>query len=154
MTQTTQDQEIVQAFSRIPSGLFVMTAAFENKRTGVIAKSVQHCAEEPPLLCVAIRKGHWIEPIIRDSHYFGLCVVNRSDRLLQRRFSSPAFTREYDPFDGLPVSRLISGAPILDRAAIGFDCEVVRHFDLEADHELYIGQVLAVRTGTERAAAR
>ncbi len=154
MTQTTQDHEIVQAFAKIPGGTFVMTSAFENKRTGVIAKSVQNCADEPALLCIAIRKGHWIEPIIRDSHFFGLCAVQRGDRLLQRRFSSPAFSREYDPFDGLPISRMISGAPILDRCAVAFDCEVVRHFDLEADHELYIGHVLAARVSTERASTR
>ena len=48
-----------------------------------------------------------------------------------------------DPFDCLPLDRLVTGAPIVRRAAAAFDCEVVRHLDMEADHELYIGHVLA-----------
>lgn len=39
----------------------------------------------------------------------------------------------------------MTGSPVLLRSIVAFDCEVVRHFDLEADHELFVGQVLASR---------
>ncbi len=124
---------------------FVMTSAFEDRRTGVVVKNVLQCADEPLLICVAARKGHWIEPLIRDSRVFAVCRLDPEDRLARRRFADDRTEDQGDPFDGLPVSRLKTGAPILDRSTAVLDCEVVRHFDLEADHELYIGQVLAVK---------
>lgn len=133
---------------------FIMTAAFDGKRTGMIVRSVQRCSDEPQLLCVAARKGHSIEPLIRDSHHFVLCKVPPNERLLLRKFGTepPALSedgllpgQEGDPFDALRVTSMTSGAPVLARSPMVFDCEVVRHFDLESDHELYIGLVLAAR---------
>ena len=31
------------------------------------------------------------------------------------------------------------------RTIAAFDCEVVRHFDLDADHEIYVGQILKTK---------
>ncbi|MBS0197075.1 MAG: flavin reductase [Planctomycetes bacterium] len=129
----------------VPAGVFVMTAHFEGKRTGVVVRSVQRCAQEPPMICVAIRKGHWISPLIRDSHHFGLCKITGTEKLLIKKFAEPNRPRDGDPFDCMPIERMVSGAPILSRALAVYDCEVARHLDLEADHEIYIGKVLAAR---------
>lgn len=136
---------------RIPTGCFVLTAAYEDKRTGVIARSVQPCADEPVLLSVALRRGHGIEPLIRDSHAFAVCLINPQDRLLIHTFRETEHEENleepHDPFDAVGARALSTGSPILDRAIAAFDCEVVRHFDLEADHQLYIGQVVAACQG-------
>ena len=50
-----------------------------------------------------------------------------------------------DPFDALPLCKIRTGVPVIKRAAMAFDCEVVRHFDLEADHGMYIGLVVGVK---------
>lgn len=127
---------------------FLMTAAFEGDRTGVVVSSAMICAEEPLLVSVAVRKGHSIEPIIRDSHTFALCRLEaEGSELLLRKFAEHAAPDEMDdPFVSIPCDTLETGAPVLKRCDYALDCEVVRHFDLEADHELYIGQVLGVRT--------
>ena len=57
-----------------------------------------------------------------------------------------------DPFDSVPVQTLQSGVPILKRSSLALDCEVVRHFDLEADCEIYMVAVLACRATTRDAA--
>ncbi|HRQ72197.1 MAG TPA: flavin reductase family protein [Phycisphaerales bacterium] len=136
------------AIERVPGGTFVMTAAFEGKRAGVVVRSVQPCAEEPLLICVAAKKGHWIEPLIRDSHAFAICRVSPDNRLIQRKFSTELADHDEtrgDPFDAFPTETLVTGSPVLLRSIVAFDCEVVRHFDLEADHELFVGLVLASR---------
>jgi len=130
--------------TRIPGGLFVMTSSFEGKRGGVIVKSVMPVAEEPLLLAVAAWKGHGLEPIIRDSHFFGVSMIDPSDRVLVRRFSGH-LSEHGDQFDSVATERIVSTSPILSRAIIAIDCEVVRHFDIEADHELYIGLVLGAK---------
>ena len=49
----------------------------------------------------------------------------------------------------LEFRTLVTGSPLLSRSLISLDCEVLRHLDLEADHEIYVGQVLsAVVRGT------
>ncbi len=130
----------------LPSGWFVLTAAFEAKRSGMIVRWVQPCAEEPLLVAVAARRGHSIEPLIRDSHSFAICRIDPEDKLLTRKFAvhrPPDDTG--DPFDAVPVETLVTGSPIIRRSPLVLDCEVVRHFDLEADHELFVGLVVAGR---------
>lgn len=145
------EAQLNQAVGRLPSGRFVITAAHGDARAGVVVKSVQACADEPTLISVAVRKGHAIEPLIRDSHVFAICWIEEDDLLTQRIFAVDAPVEldaqdQHDPFAAIAVETLATGAPVLTRARLVLDCSVVRHFDLEADHELYIGQVVAART--------
>ncbi len=135
---------VEQALALLPQALCVMTSAFDGGRAGVLVSRVMPCADEPLFVCVAARKGHSVAPLIRDAHAFGLCLIDESQRLLVRKFAPDAPEVE-DPFDSLSSITLATGAPLLERSRAMLDCEVVRHFDLEADHELYVGQVLAGR---------
>lgn len=138
--------EVIAALARLGApAVCIMTAAFDDTRTGVRVLTVQQCATEPVLLCVAVRKGHSIEPLIRDSRHFGLCVVKPDDRLVIRKFPEDSDPDAADPFDAFTTLRFKSAAPIIGRSIAAFDCEVVRHFDLEADHELYVGSIHEAR---------
>jgi flavin reductase (DIM6/NTAB) family NADH-FMN oxidoreductase RutF len=140
--------DLRRAVDQLAVGSFVMTAAHESKRAGVLITSIQKCAEQPLLVCVSSRKGHVIETLIRDSHCFAICRIDCADKFTIRRFDQPRTPEDrYDPFDSLDVEHLTSQAPILKRSPLALDCEVFRHFDLEADHELYIGIVRAARFG-------
>jgi flavin reductase (DIM6/NTAB) family NADH-FMN oxidoreductase RutF len=131
---------IVAALLQIPCGLFVLTAAHEGVRSGVLTKWVQPCSIEPRLIMLAVAGGSPVEPLIRDSRTFALCQISEGDRLLHRRFLAPP-ERGEDPFVTLPTHCAPSGSPIIDRALSYLDCEVVRHVDLDTDHRLYVGQV-------------
>lgn len=146
---TSKVSDIQRALAELSRpGLYVLTACHEGKRAGVLVRSVQACADEPPLLAIAVKTGHWIEPLIRDSHAFAICRVSNNDKLLLRKFAETSRPRDGDPFDCMPTERLVTGAPVIVKCALALDCEVLRHFDLEADHELFIGLVRAVRVGT------
>ncbi len=136
--------DALDALACVPTGLYVMSSAFEGKRNGVLVRWVQQCASEPPLIGVALLKGHAIDPILRDSRRFGLSLIDANDKLVLRQFTEPRRASE-DPFDCLPVETLVTGSPLIRRSIAALDCEVVRHFDLEADHELFVGQILAGR---------
>ncbi|MEZ6317529.1 MAG: flavin reductase family protein [Phycisphaerales bacterium] len=144
------DAALAAALGMLPEGHFLMTSAYDGQRAAVILRSVQRCADEPVLLAVASRKGHAIDPLIRDSRAFAICLIDPADRLLARKFppaeSGPEPGEdEVDPFDSIPTETMVSGSPIVRRCRAAFDCEVVRHFDLEADHELFVGQVMGVK---------
>jgi flavin reductase (DIM6/NTAB) family NADH-FMN oxidoreductase RutF len=133
------------ALTLLPSSVCIMSASYDRARAAAVVRWAMRCATEPPLVCVAVRKGHGVEPLIRDSRCFALNLVDRSDRLAMRTFGREHALRE-DPFDALEVCVLATGSPVLARAAAALDCEVVRHFDLEeADHELYVGRVVHAR---------
>lgn len=144
-------RDVRAAIAALPTGVFIMTAAHEDHAAGLLVKAVSACADEPPLIAVAARKGSFIEPLIRDAHTFAVCLVSPDDRLLLRKFrdhvDADMFDSEAepDPFAAFDMVELSTGAPIFAKSKLALDCEVVRHFDLEADHELYIGQVIAAR---------
>jgi len=127
----------------LPQGQFVMTSQFDGRRAGVLVRWVCACADEPLLISVSLRKGHWISPMIRDSRTFAVCRLESTDRLAAKKFAETNRANDGDPFDCMAVTRLVSGAPVLVRSSLCLDCEVVRHIDLEADFELFIGKVLA-----------
>jgi flavin reductase (DIM6/NTAB) family NADH-FMN oxidoreductase RutF len=130
----------------LPAGLFLMTAAYEGKRAGHIVRSVQVCSEVPILICVAARKGHSIAPLIRDSHRFAICIIPQAESAMLKRFEMEIAPDEAgDAFDALSVETLRSQSPVPKRCLAALDCEVVRHFDLEADHELFIGSPMAAK---------
>lgn len=140
---TVRGSELGLALQAIPCGKFVLTCAHDNKRSGVLVTSVQVCGLEPPLICVSCRKGHAINPIIRDSRRFAVCQVSGTDKLILRKFAFGA--QDANPFDSIDIERMTTGAPVFKCSALAIDCEAFRHFDLEADHELYIGLVVAAR---------
>lgn len=143
--------EIQRVLSLLPAGQFLMTSAYDGKRAGIRLRSVQPCADEPVLICVSARKGHAIDPLIRDSRCFAVCVLADNDRLVERTFpvagdvAAPDEGEAHDPFDALPITTITTGSPVLSRARAAIDCEVVRHVDLEADHELFVGQVVSAK---------
>lgn len=135
----------IQGLEHLPQGLFVLSGAYEGRRAGLVVQWVSRCANQPPLVGVALAKGHWVSPIIRDSHHFGLSLVLPTEKLVVRKFSELAGGRDGDPFDCMPTERLVSAVPLLSKSPLLLDCEVVRHFDLEAETEMFIGRVLASR---------
>lgn len=153
--------DVTRALSSLPATTAVMTAGHEHARAGMLVHRVMACADEPAMLCVAVRKGHHLASIIRDARCFGVCMIEPTQRLIMRKFAAAPVTDingnivpdkddnerpdSVDPFDSMQVMRLVSTAPILARAWAAMDCEVVRHLDLDADCELYVGQVLAVQ---------
>ena len=135
------ERVLTDAFGHV----LAMLARHDGECAGVIVRSCQVCADDPLLVGVAVRKGHAIEPLIRDSRSFSLCVVRPDDKLVMRKLGEQTPPDERtELFASVPLRTLRSGAPVLKRAIGAIDCEVVRHFDLEADCELYVGQVLAV----------
>ena len=134
------ESPLAQAIGQIPSGLFILTAAYNGSRSGVLVAWVQQCAAVPPLVLAAVATGLPVVPLIRDSRSFALCQISAEDRLLARKFD-PAPLAGEDPFLSMPVTLSPNGAPILQRALSWLDCEVVRHIDLESDCGLYVGRV-------------
>jgi flavin reductase (DIM6/NTAB) family NADH-FMN oxidoreductase RutF len=128
------------AFDQIPCGHFLLTAAWEGRRSGILARWVQQCSDDPRHVMVAVAKAMPVEPLIRDSHCFALCQLAHEDRFLHRKFATPP-TRSEDPFDSIDILTAPTGSPIVKRAMCYLDCEVTRLVELNENHWLYVGLV-------------
>jgi flavin reductase (DIM6/NTAB) family NADH-FMN oxidoreductase RutF len=100
---------------------------------------VQQVSFDPPMIMTAIAKGRPITPLILESHAFALCQIAEGDRLSMRKFLAGP---DEMPFESLEHHRGRTGSPLLNRALGYLDCTVVRHIDIEGDHDLYIGRII------------
>ena len=147
MTSPTARQQIIEAVAQLGGGLFVMSAAHDAQRSGFLVRWVQPCAESPILICAAAPRGHGVEPLIRDSHAFAISRIDATDVFLLRKFRDYVPPDEGgNPFESLAVEIMETGSPMLRRSDLVMDCTLVRHIEYDADHGLYIGQVVAART--------
>jgi flavin reductase (DIM6/NTAB) family NADH-FMN oxidoreductase RutF len=136
-------QGIGAALGRIPSGLWVLTARHEDRRSGILVSWVQQACFQPPMVSVAIAKGRPIMPLISESRHFGLCQIPKGDKVITRKFSGGGDLGE-DPFLGFELlPNGVSGVPILAHVMAYLECELTCHMDVEGDHDLFIGQVRA-----------
>ena len=134
------EPNIAQAIRRIPHGRFLLTAAYDGRRTGVLVEWVQQCATNPPMVMIAIATGSPVAPLIRDSRVFALCQISADDKLLAKKFATAPAAGD-DPFYSIRTTIAPSGSPIVQRAVAFLDCELIRHVDLESDCGLYVGMV-------------
>lgn len=124
----------------VPATSFLLTSAFGELRSGVIVRCVQQVAMHPPMLLVAMEKGQPLSPIIRDSRNFALCVLAKNDRVTTKIFATSP-DQGVDAFLTIPNLVVPGGSPVPLRALGYIACELVRHLDIEADYEVYIGMV-------------
>jgi flavin reductase (DIM6/NTAB) family NADH-FMN oxidoreductase RutF len=137
-------QAVGKALGRIPQGLYILTAAYEHRRRGVMVSWVQQASFEPPMVLVSLRKGREIVPLIHESHAFALSQVSEEDKLTLKKFADglrPGQRHDDDPLAGIETMRRATGAPIICKALSFMDCELVRHIDVEGDHDLYVGLI-------------
>ena len=146
--------EVADLLDSIPSGRFLITSRFGEARSAALVRWVQQCAVHPPMVLVAIEKGQALSPIIRDARNFALCRVADDDPLIDRVFQAmPDHGR--DPFLGVPHLSTPSLCPVPTRALWWLDCEMIRHMDMESDHEIWIAGVHHVgRLESERVVSR
>ncbi len=136
-------KQVGEALGRIPSGIFILTATFEDRRMGMIASWIQQASFEPPMVSIAVAKGRPIMPLISNSHHFALCQVPKGDKVLMRKFSQRIETGE-DPFLGFTlVQNTVNRAPVLSDALSYMECDLVCHMDYEGDHDIFIGRIVA-----------
>lgn len=136
--------DVTVALARIPAGSFLLTSAYGDQRGGVPVKWVQQCCENPPMVMVAVEKGHPLSPVIRDSRCFAVCQLDPADRASLRTFEQQQ--PGMDPFVGVVSTSAPSGAPVPGRAIAFADCELARHVDIDGDHEIYMGVVHHAQT--------
>jgi flavin reductase (DIM6/NTAB) family NADH-FMN oxidoreductase RutF len=127
------------ALGAIPSGQYILTAAFEDRRLGALVGWVQQCCFDPPMVMISIQKGTPIMPLISESRQFALCQLGKDDGRLARKFGGQTDLGD-DPFLGQPLIKpVMAKLPIIATSKSYMECELVCHMDVEGDHDIFVG---------------
>jgi flavin reductase (DIM6/NTAB) family NADH-FMN oxidoreductase RutF len=126
----------------MPSGLYIVGSRAGERRNGMTCNWVTQLGFDPKLLGVSVEKEAVTHELISEGGAFALCVVDREDRAIVRKFTKPVEVDvEARTLNGFPFHDGVSGAPILDQAVAYADCKLHATTDV-GSHSLFIGEVV------------
>ena len=130
-------KEVGKALGKVASGLFVITAKFEDKEDAVLASWVNQCSFDPPAVTIALATLRPARLLVEASDTFIVNVLPKDDMTLLKHFSRPP----ENIFKGVKTRKGIDGIRILTSAVSYLECEVA-HSMQAGDHVLYIGEIV------------
>ncbi len=137
------DRQMLAAFGRIPSGLFVLTIQHGKAETGMLASWVQQCAFDPPHLSLALKHDRPLMAWLTDDAVFRLNILDDSQTDMIAHFGR-GFALHEPAFTDLDIERPEGGPPVLSEALAYLQCRVVGR-TLVGDHALLWAQVVGGR---------
>jgi len=126
----------------LPSGLYVVGSRAGERRNGMTLNWAMQVSTDPKLMAIAVLNDAFTHELITQGRVFSLCVIDREDRAIVRKFTKPV---EVDPvsrtLNGFAYRDGRSGAPILEQATAWLDCELRESLEV-GDHTLFLGEVV------------
>ena len=129
-------KQVGKALGRVASGLYVVTAKYENKEDAVLASWVNQCSFDPPAVTIALATLRTIRLLVEASDAFLVNVLPKDDMTLLKHFSRPP----EDMFKGVKTRKGLDGIRILSDAVSYLECEVA-HSMQAGDHVLYLSLI-------------
>src|SRR5436309_6273197 len=127
----------------MPSGLYVVGSTDGGDRRNLMTLNwATQLAFEPKLLGISVEKVALTHELIEAGGVFSLCIIDREDRAIVRKFTKPVeVDLEARTLNGFPFHDGATGAPILDQAVAYADCEVRSTVDV-GSHTLFLGEIV------------
>jgi flavin reductase (DIM6/NTAB) family NADH-FMN oxidoreductase RutF len=126
----------------MPSGLYVVGSAANGRRNLMTLNWATQVSSDPKLVGIGVQKDALTHQLIEHGGAFSVCLINRDDRAIVRKFTKPV---EDDPsagtLNGFPVRAGRRGVPILTQAVAAFECEVRQAVDV-GTHTFFIGEIV------------
>jgi flavin reductase (DIM6/NTAB) family NADH-FMN oxidoreductase RutF len=126
----------------LPYGLYIVGSRAGDRRNGMTLNFATQVAMDPKLVGISVEKSAVTHELVGEGQVFALCVIDRDDRAVVRKFTKPV---EVDTtartLNGFPYHDGVSGAPILDQAVAYVDCAVRQSVDA-GSHTFFIGEVV------------
>lgn len=132
---------ISRALSRLPSGLFVLTAGTGAEATGMLASWAQQMGFEPPTIVVALKKGRPIETLVRTHGAFCLASIDERSKSLMGHFAR-GFEPGQPAFTGIETAIAQNGIPYPVAALGHLACRVKGVAADWTDHVVVCGEVI------------
>ena len=130
-----------KAFHKLSYGLYIISSAYQEKKSGYIGNTVFQVTSQPPRIAISCHKDNSTTEIILNSGVFSISVLKKdvsTSILGEFGFMSSS---EIDKFYKIKHETHATGAPVVIESCIAwFDCRVVQTLDA-GTHMLIIGEV-------------
>lgn len=133
---------IGKPLGKVPSGVYILTAAHAGQTHAMLASWVQQAAFDPPAVSVAMAQDRPIYPLIRESGRFALSILGEHDAPLMKRYAR-GIEPGQDAFEGVNTVKSPAGIPCIADALGWLDCRVMSVCAFGGDHDLILGEVTA-----------
>ena len=134
---TFDPRDLRRAMGGFATGVTVVTACSPSgRKAGITVNSFCSVSLDPPLVlwCLALRAPSL--RVFSTASHFAVHVLAADQAALSVRFSRPAA----DKFAGLQCDDGLGCAPLLDGAAVRFECRREHSYD-SGDHRILIGRI-------------
>src|SRR2546425_136661 len=126
----------------MPSGLYIVGSRAAERRNGMTCNWATQLGFDPKLLGLSVEKEAVTHELITEGGVFALCIVDREDRAIVRKFTKPVeVDADASTLNGFPFHDGRTGAPVLDQAVAYVECEVRHEIDV-GGHTLFVGEVV------------
>lgn len=127
---------------KMPYGLYVVGSRAGERRNGMTLNWATQVSFDPKWLAIGVDKTAFTHELITEGRCFTLCLLDREDRAIVRKFTKPV---EVDlvarTLNGYPFHEAVTGAPILSQSVAYADCELRHALDC-GGHTLFVGEVV------------
>ncbi len=136
------------AMSRVAAAVHIVTTNGPAGLAGITATSVASITDEPPMMLFCINKTSPSAARIIENGVFCVNTLAPSHEALADIFAGRTGHNLGERFAGGEWTKLVTGAPVLRRAAAAFDCRLVEAKSVMT-HFVMIGAVEAADFGPE-----
>jgi flavin reductase (DIM6/NTAB) family NADH-FMN oxidoreductase RutF len=128
-----------KACSKFATGIAIATVTSKSGRPfGITVNSFTSVSCVPPLILICIDYRSSILPHFRSTSFFGINILEESQREYSVRFSQ----RELDRFEGIGWTAGQTGVPLLPGVLAQLECCTTQTVEA-GDHAIFLAEVLA-----------
>ena len=132
--------------SRVPGAVHLVTTDGPEGSGGFTATAVTSVADTPPTLLVCANGANRSCGRLIANGVFCVNTLSHADEALAGIFAGRTGVYGNDRFGLGSWTRIVTGAPALETAVVGFDCRVIEARPV-ATHLVIFGEVVGVRLG-------
>jgi len=127
----------------MPYGLYVLGSTDGGeRRNGMTVNFVTQLSFDPKWIGVGVERTAFTHELIEAGGCFSLCLIDREDRAIVRKFTKPVEIDEAaSTANGFEFTEATTGAPLLTSAVSFVDCEVREAIEL-GGHTFFVGEVV------------
>jgi len=127
----------------MPYGLYVLGSTDGGaRRNGMTINWVSQVSFEPKLIGVGVEHGAFTHELVSAGGCFSLCLVDREDRAIVRKFTKPVdVDLEARTLNGFEYTEKTTGAPVLTQSVAYLDCAVTDRLEF-GHHTFFVGEVV------------
>lgn len=139
--------ELKAAMRHLAGGVSVVTAGYDNGRTGATVTSATALSVEPPTIIVNINRGSSVWSAISRHNHFCVNVLSSGQQAIADRFAGKGGIKGVERYASAEWYSLESGALALAGSLASIDCAVEDVIERHT-HAIVIGRVLKIVTGS------